>query len=71
MARIRISRNADGTFRVRGTRKAGKQILGTKVVRDVPADDVGKIAGEILRALGNPGDRVKGTTGSAGERREA
>lgn len=68
VARIYIRRNPDGTFRVRGVKKAGKQIEGLERSQNVPAEDVGRVAGEIMRKMGNRGDRVRETTDTAGER---
>lgn len=68
MARIYLRRNEDGTWRVRGVKKAGKQIEGLIRAQKVPAADVGFVAGQIMREMGNRGDRVKPAQGSAGER---
>lgn len=68
MARIYLRRNADGTFRVRGIKWAGKQLDGLETVQKVPPGEVGKVAGQIMRQMGNRGDRVKPTQDSAGER---
>lgn len=69
MARIRVKREPDGTYTVKGTRTAGKQLVGQKIHRGLKRADVGKAAAALLRELGNPGDKVKTIADSAGKGR--
>lgn len=68
MARIYVSRDSEGTYTVRGTRFEGKSLAARKVYKKVDRAHVGAAAGEVMKALGNRGDRPKVMEETAGER---
>ena len=52
MAKLYITRETDGTYRLRATRLAGKELAATKVARGVKRGDVGKTARSLMVDVG-------------------